>query len=313
MELTPAFLLTANGKDITDSLNTDTASFRLTDNDGDVADELTIVVTGDFKRPKAGDVLDFSLGYKETGVSFVGRYFVQTTEREDLSILTITATSVNWGEALKEQRDAKYEKTTVAKIAKIVADRHKLKVKTDCDDLTTTYIAQQNESDLDFLSRISDRYDLVFNIKNETVVMLHRSKDKNSSLPRFNVSAINCGEIRIKHSNRTYYVAAKAIYRDIKSNKNKEVLVGEKDKKPVLKITDDFKSDTEAKQVATAGLAKANRSLKNGSLTQYGSLIFAGGVLNLTDAGEDDGEYIIKSVSHSLDDNGWSMDIEVEA
>ena len=43
----------------------------------------------------------------------------------------------------------------------------------------------------------------------------------------------------------------------------------------------------------------------------YGKEIYAGGMLKLTGAGEDDGEYSIKSVNHTYD-SGWQMSIEIE-
>jgi len=309
----PAFLLVANGVDVTASLMLDTTSIGLSDNDGDVSDELSVSVVGDFKRPKQGDTLDFSLGYLDSGVSFVGRFFVQTSERVDGSILTITATSVNWSEALKESRDANYTNTTVAGIVKTCADRHGLKVKTDTEDLSVSYMAQSDESDLEFLSRVAEKFDLVYNIKNETITMLHRTKGgkKSSGLPVFVVDALECEGLRVKHSSRTYYESAKATYRDSKLNTHKEVKIG--DKKPTLNIKEDYKSESEAKQGATQALARANRGLKSGSLSKVGELVFAGGVLNLTNAKEDSGEYAIKSVSHTLDENGWQMSVEFEA
>lgn len=312
-DFTPQFMLIANGTDITAKLMLDTAAITLSDNDGDIADELTISVVGDFKRPKQGDILDFYLGYRESGVFKVGRYFVQTTERVDMQMLNITATSVNWNESLKESRDAKYENTTVAKIAKTIANRHKLKVKSDCEDLTISYMAQSDESDLEFLSRIAEKFDLIYNIKNETITLLHRTKDakKSQDLPVFTVDARECYSISIKHSNRTYYKSVKAVYRDTKSNQHKEVKIG--NDKPTLNIKDDYKSANEAKQSAAAALAKANRGIKSGTLSHKGALIFAGGILKLINAGEDSGEYSIKSVTHTLDTSGWNIDVEFEA
>jgi len=310
---TPLFMLIANDVDVTASLTLDTTTIALSDNDGDVCDELSISVVGDFKRPTKSDVLDFYMGYKESGLSKVGRYFVQTSERIDMQSLNITATSVNWSESLKESRDAKYEKTTVAGIAKTISERHKLKLKSDCEDLTISYMAQSDESDLEFLSRVAEKFDLIYNIKNETIAMLHRTKEskKSQHLPVFIVDASECYSISIRHSNRTYYESATATYRDTKTNKHREVKIG--DEKPTLGIKDDYKSESEATQSAIAELSKANRGMKSGSLSLKGELIFAGGVLNLTNAGEDSGEYSIKSVTHTLDGSGWNIDVGFEA
>ncbi len=227
--VTPIFKLIANGEDVTKILNENSVSITLSDNDGEFSDELSISVVGDFERPEAGDVLDFYIGNKEEvlGLRHAGRYFVQSTEIENLHTLIISATSVDWNEELKEQRDHKYAKTNIKKICEEIAKRHSLKVRTDCSDIPIGYIAQQDENDLEFLSKLADRYDLIFNIKHETIIMLHRyvNDDRSELLPFFDISALECESIRIKHSNRTHYNSAKAVWRETKTNLVKVVKV----------------------------------------------------------------------------------------
>jgi len=43
-----------------------------------------------------------------------------------------------------------------------------------------------------------------------------------------------------------------------------------------------------------------------------GEIIFAGGVLNIKNSLEDDGEYQIKSVTHTLNESGWKTNLEFE-
>lgn len=311
--LTPAFTLIANGVDVTQTLIDNLVSLSLSDSDGDVADELTLVVSGNIARPKAGDRLLLSLGYKETGVHLIGAFFVQTTERENNSRLTITATSVNWNNQLKENRDAKYENTTVSGILSAIAQRHSLKVKSDCSDIAIHYIAQNDESDLEFLSRIADKYDLIYNIKNETITMFHRMKNnkKSDTLPHYVVDANECTALRIKHSSRRTYNRVEAHWRESRKNKHHVTVVG--DGLPNLMIKGDFKSEADARTVATAQLNKSNRQTKTGNFSKNGIPMVAGGIVKISNAYEDSGDYSIKSITHNLDENGWNIDVEIEA
>jgi len=312
MELTPIFKVTANGTDVTGVLQKNMLSLSIKDEDGTLSDELTLKVIGLWKRPRYRDELKVWLGYKETSVAFMGAFKVQTTERENNNILTITATGVDFGETLKEKKDKAYKDTNLKAIATEIASRHKLNVKSDCEDIAISYIAQHDQSDLAFMKKIADRYNLIFSVKNNTLTLLKRVKDekKSSTLPSFVISAEECENLRIRHSNKTMYMSAKAVWRDTKENQDKEVKTN--DAKPQLRINGSFKDSKEAISVAKARLEKANRGTKDGSLTTTGKAIFAGGKLNLVGSIEDDGEYSIKSVQHEFNDNGWTTSIEFE-
>ena len=75
----------------------------------------------------------------------------------------------------------------------------------------------------------------------------------------------------------------------------------------------DFKSEADARTVATAQLNKSNRQTKKGNFSHHGVMMVAGGTVNLINAYEDSGDYSIKSITHSLNENGWDIDVEIEA
>lgn len=307
----PTYTLIANGKDVTAALMRNVEWIRYSDADSDVADELSFCVVGHYARPKRGDRLEFSLGMMHTGVHPQGVFYVQESERENGDKLTVRATSVNFSDAIKEKRDAKYENTTISAIAKEIADRHSLKCKCDID-IPVKYIAQQDESDLNFIARLSERYDLICNIKNDTLILLERIKadEKNSDLPHFIISNLECESSTIKHTSKTYYKSVQAKWRDTSSNSDRSVKIG--DEKPTLFITDDFKSEDEAKIIAKKQLERENRATVEGTLRLGGRQISAGGVSDLIDAGDDSALYSIRRVDHILDNNGWMIDVGVE-
>ncbi len=75
---------------------------------------------------------------------------------------------------------------------------------------------------------------------------------------------------------------------------------------------DNFINSADAKAKAEAALQKANSQTKIGTIDSSGFIIYAGGIINLSGTVEDDGEYHIKQVSHTIDSNGWNLSLEIE-
>ena len=308
--MTPIFKVEANGADVTALLQKDLGSITFSDEDGNQSDEITLKVAGDFTRPKYQDEIKLWLGYKESALFYCGLFKVQSTERDAYS-LTIHATGADFSSALKQKRDTSYEKVSLKDVVKIVADRHGLKLKSDFDDLFMPHLSQTNESDLHMMKRLSNDYNGIFSIKNGTLVFMRRIKENmvSKELPVFEIDISECESHSIKHSDRTIYGACKALWQDTKENKVQSVTVG--NGTPILKLQGHFKTPAEAQTKAEAKLQNANRGTKSGTINMYGREVYAGGMLKLTGAKEDDGEYSIKSVNHTFD-SGWKMSIEIE-
>ena len=308
--MTPIFKVEANGSDVTAQLQKDLNSISFSDEDGNQSDEITIKVAGSFARPKYQDEIKLWLGYEEVGLFYCGLFKVQSTERDKYS-LSISATGADFSSALKQKRDTSYEKVSLKDVARIVANRHELKLKSDFDDLFMPHLSQTNESDLHMMKRLAKDYNGIFSIKNGTLVFLKRIKENMASdkLPVFEIDVSECDSYSIKHSDKTIYGACEASWHDTRENKMLSITVG--NGTPVLKLKGNFKTPAEAKAKAEAKLQSANRGSKSGTITMHGREIYAGGMLKLTGAGEDDGEYSIKSVNHTYD-SGWQMSIEIE-
>lgn len=300
------FKLIANGKDITDNITLKANSITLIDEANEEADELSFDITGPFKRPAFGDEIMFYLGWDVP--ILVGKYYVQSTERRNNMILSVSCTSVDFNGPLKEKKDSTFT-GTLKQLVEKKAKEYNLKTRTDCDDIYLKGYAQSDESDLNMLNRIAEDYNLIFNIKNGTIVMLHREKDGkiNPELPRYYISANNITNLTITQNSADYYKSCKAIWRDIKKNKMNEAKTG--DGEPCLVIKGCYKNETEAKHKAKAALSTKKRQQTIGSSDILGSNMFAGGVIVLSDTIDEDGEYYIKRITHRID-NGWNSYVE---
>ncbi|MEO1927576.1 MAG: hypothetical protein ABGX26_02690, partial [Nautiliaceae bacterium] len=261
-----------------------------------------------YKRPKYEDKIKVWLGYKETGLYYCGAFLIQTTEKNQNS-LRVSATSTNFTTEIKKRRNISYENITLCDLVKKIADRNSLKYKCDFKDVFFKHLAQTDESDLNLLNRIAKIYNATFNIKNDTLIFI-KKQGNGGNLPLFEIDRKNVSSWTIKYANKTLYKSVKATWHDTKENKVKEVVFGNGEPQYVLQNT--FKDENEALKRAEGILNFLNSGIVSGNLTIDGMNIIAGAKLKLNDFGEDDGEYSIKRVTHSLSESGYTIRVEFE-
>lgn len=304
MELTADFKIIAQGQDITETIKKNLISLEVKDEDGNMADEVTITISSIYKRPKYGDELEVFLGYKETGLSKIGVFKVQTSTITNKHQMKFSATGVDFGGNLKVKKSREFLEITLKELVSKIASEHFLNFVCDVD-IFMPYIAQEDKSDLSFLQEIAKDNELIFNIKNNTLICATKKQDE----LKYTVDYKELIDISITHSNKTKYESAKVIYRDTKENLDKEVLVLEGE--PQLRCERSCQDEDEAKRIGLASLTRANKGIVSGELTIPFKIIFAGGILNLTNT-TDDGEYGITSVSHTLDSSGFTTTLNFE-
>lgn len=304
MELTPDFKIIAQGQNITESLKKNLINLELKDEDGNMADELTLNISSVYKRPKYGDELKVYLGYEETKLTYMGAFKVQTSTIKNKETMQITATGVDFSGELKVKKSREFINTNLKAIVSEIASEHLLTPVCDVG-INISYIAQHDQSDLAFLQKIANDNQLIFSIKDNNLICVHKKQEK----IKYAIDYKDVIDISITHSNKTKYESAKVIYRDTKLNKDKEVEVLEGT--PQLILERCCKDDNEAKRIALAALDRVNTGTVTGDLTIPFKVIFAGGILNLSGS-LDDGEYGITSVSHTLDSGGFTTAINFE-
>lgn len=310
----PIFKLLANEVDVTNEINSETSEITFSDEDGTVSDEITLKIEGLHKRPKMDDELKLWFGTSDKGLFYCGLFKVSRTPvtYSQERFLHITATAVDFSKNLKVKRSQTYENCSIKQICKIISNRHEVDLKCDFDDIYILHLEQTMESDLHFLKRISQEYNALFSIKNNTLVFFKKIKDdkKSKDLPRFSLNITDTNNIKIEPTNKTSYNSCKAVWRDIKANKQESVTVG--DGEPIYMLRDAFESLADAKLKAQAMLEKANSGTKEGSIKCVGFEVYAGAILNLSGTLEDDDDYNIKRVDHTMNKSGWNISIKIE-
>jgi len=304
MELTADFKILAQGLDITNIIKANLISIELKDEDGQMADEVTISISSIYKRPRYGDELEVFLGYKETGLVKMGTFKVQTSTIINKHSMKISATGVDFSGNLKMKKSREFLNITLKELISKIANEHSLKYVCDVD-IFIPYIVQEDKSDLAFLQELAKENNLIFSIKNSTIICVFKKQEA----LKYTINYNELIDISITHSNKTKYKSAKVVFRDTKDNQDKEVVIlnGE----PQLRCERSCKDEDEAKRVGLATLTRANKGTIQGELTILFKPIFAGGILNLTNT-TDDGEYSIVSVCHTLDTNGFITNLNFE-
>jgi phage protein D len=277
------------------------------------SDEITVVTTREFPRPSFGDEVTLSLGYKDSGLVFVGKFFVQSSTISNQQ-LTFRATGADWTEEIKKRKNRKWENIDIGGIVSKIAEEHKLNHKCDKTHFVK-HEAQAHESDMHFLHRLAQTLNASLSVKNATLLFL----DKDAQKPQCVCDIKEAISSSIELVNKTLYKSCKCTYRD--SKKNKDIIVTVGSGTPELEIKkslDSFsKNDTplkeQAKTYAQNQLNKANEGTVRGRVKIEGSTgPKAGGEIEIINSKYDDGVYKIKKVTHSLGSNGWVMDVSFE-
>jgi phage protein D len=160
---------------------------EVTDEEGRKSDSLSITLDDRdqaLELPREGARLTCSLGYVETGLVFKGTYIVdQIRAKAPPREIQITAKSADMNSKLKHRHHKAYENKTIGQIIGEIAKRHGLipAVSSALSSFKLDFVANTNESDLNFLTRLADEVDANFNIKNGRLVFSERGTGQSVS------------------------------------------------------------------------------------------------------------------------------------
>ncbi|MGO2972084.1 MAG: phage late control D family protein [Hafnia alvei] len=162
-DITPAFMLTLGGDDITDNLSHRLLSLTMTDNRGFEADQLDIELDdrdGQLSMPARGAVLSLFLGWKGSALIGKGQFTVDEIEHRGApDTLTIRARSADFRGSLNSRREVSYHDTTLGAVVKQIAERNQLDavLAKGFAEIAIPHIDQSQESDIKFLTRLAER------------------------------------------------------------------------------------------------------------------------------------------------------------
>ncbi len=290
------------------------------------SDELTITVNdadGLWRGPwypGKGDRIALNFGLEDGPQQPAGSFEIEEIEqsfgRDGGAVMQIKALSAGITGPMRTERTEGHEQITLAQLATLYADKHRLTVEGDIPDISFNRITQTRESDLGFLKRLADEHGLCLACKDEKLLFTSRAALKESGA----VLGIGRKDIidgRLRDKTLQTYSAAEVAYSDPATGKTINVTV----KAPGVtsgdthKITERVENELQARQRADAALNRLNAGERGGSLKLPGDPRIAAGVkLALAgDFGQMAGVYLVEKARHSFSKgDGYTTEVEIK-
>ena len=329
MGLKPTFRILANEADITGTLQSRLISLRYTDASGVESDILEVVVSdadpdAPIQQPPPGAEMQLFLGYD--GLSqYMGAFVADEIEMSGWpSEMTIRARSAVFAKSkkgktgLQSQKSRSWPKDTkIGDMVSKIAKEHSLtpKVSESLKSIKLPHIAQTDESDLNFLSRIARKYDGVVKPVGENLIFAKRGETKSVSgenLPPVVLTPGQVSRFRVVTSTRETAGMVVAYWHAVKNAKRHEVKVGEGE--PVKRLKMYYPTQEMALAAARAELDRRKRHKTTISIQFPGDPnVAAEAKLVLAGFREGvDGEWLITRVEHTLGSGGYVCSVEAE-
>lgn len=326
----PDFVLKYEQKDITGDIEPYLLSLTYTDYLGEQSDELEVQfedTDGRWLRgwyPEQGDALALSIGDQFTGLVALGSFEIAEIEyNHPPSTVSLKALATGITKANRTLQPKAYEKTTLAKIVRMVAGRLKLKVTGEVEAIDIERVTQYQERDVEFLARLAKQYGHTFKIVGDTLVFM-----SNAKLAELEpVAALEPADmISIRLRDLIKGVPDKAVVSgyDPKTKQNITTTRAAKPRRKKAKhttsgdtlkiIANKGESQAQVNARADAALADAQDEQCAGDITVVGNAkLVAGQVIMLKNHGKFSGRYMVKQARHSYSRRGgYATDLEIK-
>ncbi|WP_224825577.1 phage late control D family protein [Cognatishimia sp. MH4019] len=259
---TPIFKLLVDGKPFPSAR---ILRIEATDAAGFESDELRLTLDDSapqIETPREGATYELSLGYAEWGPPiFIGTYVFEEIERNGYErTLTLTAKAADHAESLKEPKTRAWEGQTFGAICGTIAREHNLKlaIASDLAAFGVAYIAQTEESDQHFLTRLGRRLGAVVAPKDGRLLISSRGSGKTVSgkpMPTIFITtqqliADNAYMVRRKPRSRYSRVIAK--WQDRAAGRTRTITLKAGLKGPSMTLREVFQSAADARKAAEA-------------------------------------------------------------
>lgn len=319
---TPTFTLTYEGVDISRDLAELLGTLTYTDRLHAQSPDLEIAVENRDRRwmdkwlPAKGDEALLVLGYEGELELDCGRFefddadFAGPPDRVTLGFLATDVTA-----DLRTERTEPYEKTTLRAIAEDIAKRHNLELVGEVPEVKIDRATQNEETDLQFITKLAEEYDLVVKVENRKLIFY--SWDELDARPIIaTLTDADIKSYRIPWKSDSVYKQATLTYQDPKTKKeithtevDPEIEVGD-----TLKVNDRVESQAQAIEKCKAALKKANRKQVEPSidLVEGVSWAIAGANVEVNGYGLFSGKYQITEAKHTMNLNrGWDCSLKL--
>lgn len=322
----PLFEIIWGGKNVTRDLTPYLISLKYSDHLHGKTDELTLTFENRDGRwhaswyPEKGVKLKVRIGlYDEPGVE---RWLnCGTFEIEELNfsgppdVVEITAKAVFASTSREQKKTQGYENVSLKEIAEKVAQKLGFKPIINVKpDIKFKRIDQREETDLEFLRKLCEKYGHCVKIEDEKLIVYPEEELEKSSVVSF-LTYEKIISYRLTEKSSEVYKAVVVKYWD--PEKKQEVSHIEKDPNvntgSEKRLTVKVDSKEQAEALAKGTLKKLNKFCFEGEITVPGDIFYvAGAKIALQGFGKLDGSYLIEEAHHFISkDSGYTVELKV--
>lgn len=321
----PAARIVANGVDITTKLidprsqRAILVSLTITDEAGIKSDTLELEVDNrdGFAVPPIGSEIEVWLGYEPAPVR-MGRYRLDDwTKSGPPRTIKMSAKSAELTTAIKSPRVRSWHEETVGSIVSMIAAANGLALALDPDIAARAiaHIDQHNESDVSFLTRLAGRNGATFKVDDGKVLFVAKGSRNYPTAGPKPVTVIRPADVStwsVTASERGGFQSVVCQWHDHQAGTRKSVTAGAGE--PVFRARHVFSTEAEAKAAADATLGDRKRGRREAQFAGVGNpALFAEGVVRLEGFDPDcDGEFFVKSVTHSFSASCYTTSVTLE-
>ncbi|SEG44235.1 contractile injection system protein, VgrG/Pvc8 family [Billgrantia desiderata] len=312
----PSYRLTLAGTDITPRLNGRLVSLTLREQRGLEADQLDITLAdhdGALALPRRGAELTLAFGWQHEGLVEKGTFTVDEIQHTGTpDQLIIRARSADMRGELPGKRTHGWHNLALSEIVETIARRHELEpvIGHTLSGIRVGHIDQTEESDLNFLTRLGQRYDAIAAVKAGRLLFTLAGEALTASgqaMPTITLTRRDGDQHRYSITDRDAYSGVKAYWNDTSGARRRIVLAGDGENAKQLRPT--YASETDALDAARAEWRRIQRGLAEFELTlAHGradvlpeSPLQVSGFKPEIDATP----WLVTEVEHTLDDNGY--------
>ncbi|MCM2973489.1 contractile injection system protein, VgrG/Pvc8 family [Larsenimonas suaedae] len=319
----PGYRITLASEDITPRINGRLIDLRITSQRGQEADQLDLTLAdhdGKLALPPTGARLSVAIGWQHEGLIERGVFIVDELEHSGSpDHLTLRARAADMRHLLPGKRSQSWHDITLGDIVDTIAKRHQLTpvIGKTLHGIRVGHIDQTDESDLNFLTRLGERYDAIAAVKSERMLFTLAGEALTASgtaLPRITLTRRDGDHHRFSQTDRDSFTGVRAYWNDTAGSVRKTAIAGEREKFKDLRAT--YASEADALEAAKAELRRIQRGKATFELTlaqgRADLMPETPVTLNGWKPGIDGKDWLVTEVEDSLDERGYGTRIKCE-
>lgn len=310
----PDFNIIAESNSVTEALRSSLISLHITDESGTTSDEAEICL--EYGSNELKGELKVFLGYKESGLLFMGVYTAsEITIQSPPQILRIKCQAANLRGSLKEKTSKEWKEITLGDLVREITKKHgyEAKIAQKFEDIFISHITQTDESDMNFLKRIGDEHEATVKPIGGHIIFIPKGGGKSATGKVLGTTLLTPKDVinwKVNFNVRSKYGSVIAKWHSYERGETIEEKVGnEEPSYPIYKL---YPTAESAINAASAKLRRLKRGEAKLNVTIPGNPeLFAEAKINLLGfCQEVDGEWVIESAEHILDNRGYQTMIE---